>query len=79
MGIEEGAGGVSAHEDVTKAASGLVSNVVDSFKTRPDLLLVLLFIAGVIAMDYYSGREIEERHQLVMTNLIEHCMGPAKR
>ena len=54
-------------------------SVVDAFKLRPDLLIVLLFMSGVMLAAYYGRRAVEEQHEQVVTNLIEHCMGPAKR
>jgi hypothetical protein len=53
--------------------------VVETFKLRPDLLIVLLFMGGVMVAAYYGRRAVEEKHEAIMTELIERCMEPAKR
>jgi hypothetical protein len=53
--------------------------VVETFKLRPDLLIVLLFISGILVVTYYGRRAVEEKHEKIMTELIDRCMEPAKR
>jgi hypothetical protein len=60
-------------------AGKVAGTVVDALKARPDFVVLLALIVFISVGSIYVRRLDGERHQQIVTELIERCMEPAKR
>jgi hypothetical protein len=61
---------VSLPEQATKVAAG----VVDSFKSQPMLLLVLIFNLAVLAIVYFGTQQTHRNQQELLKTVIASCL-----
>jgi hypothetical protein len=53
----------------------VASSVVDSFKSQPLLLLVLVFNLAVLVIVFYGTRETHRNQAELLKTLIDRCVG----
>jgi hypothetical protein len=60
-------------------AGKVAGSVVDAIKARPDFLVLLVLVLFLSGATVYGRKLVEERHQMIVSELIERCMEPSKR
>jgi hypothetical protein len=64
---------------LSEEAGNTARSVIEALKLRPDFVVLLALIVFITVGSIYARRLDGERHQKIVTELIERCMEPAKR